>query len=371
MIYLDNAATSLKKPMQVYAKFMYETIFKSFNAGRGTYKKSIKASMKMLSAAEELAELFNIDDATRIAFTQNATYAINMLILGLVNRGEHIVISGMEHNSVLRPVYKLGNYSVVNPDICGNINPDDVRDAIRDDTALVICTHASNVCGTIEPIAEIGRICAEKKVPFMVDCAQSAGILDIDVKKMNIDMLAFSGHKGFMGPLGTGGLYVCSDINLKPVITGGTGSMSESFEQPCIMPDMLMCGTQNTPAIAALAEGVRYVKKKRKEIFEYELFLAQRFIEDALNMNKIILYGNYSDMRNGTVAINIDGIDPIEAGINLSDEYGILIRSGLHCAPLAHNSINTGGGCIRLSFGWFNTLSEVRKTVDAINSLCR
>lgn len=371
MIYLDNAATSMRKPFCVLKKVCYETIFKSINAGRGTYKKSLAASLKMINAAEEVAELFNIDDISRIAFTQNATYAINMLILGYVSPCDHVIITGMEHNSVLRPVYKLGNFSIVKPDIFGNINPDDVRKEIKSNTKLIICNHASNVCGTIQPIYDIGKIARDEKITFMVDASQTAGILDIDVKKMNIDMLAFSGHKGLMGPLGTGGLYISPEISLKPVITGGTGSMSESFTQPDIMPDMLMVGTQNTPAISALGEAIRYVKKRRRENFEKEMFLANKFIEDVLNINKVIVYGNLYKKRNATVAINIENIDPILAAEFFEEKYKILVRSGFHCAPLAHKSINTGGGCIRFSFGWHNRISDVRRAVLAVNELSK
>lgn len=368
-VYLDNAATSIIKPSQVYRSLFKNTLFSSFNAGRGSYKKSIGAVFGILDTQESIADLFNIQDASRIAFSQNATYALNFLICGFLNPEDHVIITGVEHNSVLRPVHRHGNYTVVKADIKGNVKPDDIKKAFRDNTKLVISTHASNVCGSIQPIAEISRLAHENGAAFLLDCAQTAGILDIDVKRMNIDMLAFSGHKGLLGPLGTGGLYVNENINLKPLITGGTGSMSESFTQPDIMPDLMHSGTQNTPAIMALKEGVDFVKKHRNQILQKETELANIFTAELLNIDKVSVYGNLFEDTIANVAFNIKGFDCIQVSA-LLEEYGILTRSGFHCAPLAHRSLGTQNtGCVRASFGWFNSKKQINYVISAINKI--
>lgn len=371
MIYLDNAATSIRKPAGVYKELFKNTLFSSFNAGRGMYKKSIDAVLNVMDTRESIAQLFNVQDPMQIAFTQNATYALNFLISGFLKPEDHVVITGVEHNSVLRPVHRHQNYTIVKADKKGNVRSSDIEKAFLDNTKLVISTHASNVSGSIEPIAKIAEAAKKHNVRFLVDAAQTAGIVDIDVKKMNIDMLAFSGHKGLMGPLGTGGLYVSKKIELNPMIVGGTGSMSESLTQPAIMPDMLQSGTQNTPAIIALKKGVDFVKEHRGEIFEKEKAFAVEFIDGLLNIKGVTVYGNVAINRNGTVAFNIEKKDCIEVASCLEEEYNILVRSGFHCSPLAHRSLGTEKtGCVRASFGFFNTSNDVKKAIFAINRIC-
>lgn len=238
MIYLDNAATCYTKPFSVYKEMTLSTALLSANAGRGGHYLSMKAAEKISETAIEIAELFNISNPSAIAFTQNATLALNMAILG-AGRDKHIVTTSMEHNSVLRPINALGNYTIVKADKEGFVNPDKIRSAIRHNTGLIVISHISNVCGSIQNINAIVAAANEFNIPVLLDAAQSAGIVDIDVQRMNIDMLAFSGHKGLMGPLGTGGLYVRNENMLIPIITGGTGSDSEKLAQPLNMPDML------------------------------------------------------------------------------------------------------------------------------------
>lgn len=369
-VYLDNAATTRRKPISVYRELMYKTVFSGINPGRGTYSESLEAMSDILETQEAVAELFNIPDASRIAFFQNATYALNTAISGYVNKGEHIVISGIEHNSVLRPVYRLGNFSVASADKNGNVSPESVFDAMSDETKLVVISHASNVCGSVQPIKEITEVAHKYGAKVLVDAAQTAGIIDINVKEMSIDMLAFSGHKGLMGPLGTGGLYIAEDISLSPLVVGGTGSMSESFLQPDIMPDMLHSGTLNFPAICALKKGVEFVRRREKEIFEKEKDLAISFINGLLNIDGIKIYGNYSDSRNGTVAFNIENSDCITAAAKLSEDFDIKVRAGFHCAPLVHKALGTSKtGCIRASFGYYNKMSDVKKILYAVNKI--
>lgn len=364
MLYLDNAATTLKKPLSVYASMMWNTVFKSVNAGRGGHAMSMSGTEVIIEAQDEIAELFNIDNPQNIAFTMNATYALNMVILGVLSGGGHVIVTEMDHNSVLRPAYRLGNYTIVKADESGYVSPEDMRGAIREDTKLIVCTHASNVCGTIQPVEEIGKIANENKILYMIDAAQTAGCAEVDVKKIGVDFLAFSGHKGLMGPLGTGGVYVKNPTTLEPVITGGTGSKSESLIQPLFMPDMLHSGTVNTPAVKALGKGVRYIKKRGlSEISEKERYLAHKMENELLNMGGIIVYGRKH--RVGTTAFNIAGMSSGEAAQRLSDRFAL--RAGYHCAPLAHKALGTKEtGVVRASFGLYNNEKDVEKIVDAV-----
>ena len=249
MIYLDNAATTLKKPFFVYPSILKETVRNSANAGRGGHLYSIRAANGIYETQESLCRLFNISTPEQIAFTPNATYALNLGILGMLDENSHAIITQMEHNSVLRPVHNTCKYTILKADRHGNIKLSDIKNAIRRNTKMIICTHASNVCGTIMPIDKIAKIAHENGLYFMVDAAQTAGCQTIDVEKSKIDLLAFSGHKGLMTPMGVGGLYVKEGVPIKPIITGGTGSFSKSPEQPDFMPDMLQSGTLNAPAI--------------------------------------------------------------------------------------------------------------------------
>jgi cysteine desulfurase/selenocysteine lyase len=364
MLYLDNAATTLRKPAAVYTSMMWNTVFKSVNAGRGGHKMSMYGMNGIIEAQDEIAELFNIYKPQNIAFTLNATYALNMVMIGVLLHGGHVIVTEMDHNSVLRPAYRLGNYTIVKADESGYVEPKDVQEAIREDTKLIVCTHASNVCGTIQPVEEIGKIAHENNILYMIDAAQTAGCIEIDVQKLRADFLAFSGHKGLMGPLGTGGVYVRDPMTLEPVITGGTGSKSESLIQPMFMPDMLHSGTLNSPAIAALGKGVRYIKQRGlDEISQKERYLALKMESELLNMGGITVYGRKD--RVGTTAFNIDGMSSSETAQKLSDKFAL--RAGYHCAPLAHKALKTiKTGVVRASFGAFNKNKDVEKVVDAI-----
>lgn len=373
MIYLDNPATSMTKPTAVYDAMYRNTVRCSVNAGRGGHWASVRGAEGVAACQEELAELFNIENPERIAFTQNATYALNMAIGGYLGRDDHVIMTSMEHNSVLRPVHRLCSYTVVEASSRGEINPKDIEHAIRKNTRLVVTTHASNVCGTIMPVHEIGQICKKYSLPYLVDAAQTAGIIPIDVEKMNIAMLAFSGHKGLMGPLGTGGLYVREDVRLYPVIVGGTGTESQNKNQLEGMPEMLHSGTLNTPAIMALGEAVRYIKKVGMEnIEEKERALAESLFERLMNIDGVDVYGLHKGNRNGTVAFNIRGMDSQEAANILSERYGIAVRGGYHCAYMAHQTLGTEkNGAVRVGFGAFSTTGEAESLLLAVNKLAR
>lgn len=369
MIYLDNAATTYKKPIMTYEAMARYTITTSVNAGRGGHYLSLKGAEGIMDTEDQIAELFNIKNSTRIAFTQNATYALNMAIMGTVQKGEHVIVTSMDHNSVLRPVNAKFEYTVVNADSKGLVHLEDIKKAVKPNTRLIAMTHISNVCGTIQPVYEIGAYAKSKNILFLLDAAQSAGCVDIDAQAMNLDMIAFSGHKGLMGPLGTGGLYVKENVNIRPVIFGGTGSNSESLAQPNFMPDALQSGTMNTPAIMALGKSIEYIKKHSVySIGEKERYLAIRLIEKLKNMPGVVVYGLPNGPgRNGTVAFNINNIESSTVAENLNDNYEIAVRGGWHCAYLAHKTLGSEKtGAVRASFGFFNKEKDADLLADAL-----
>jgi len=373
MIYLDNPATSMKKPQIVYDMMYKNTVNCSVNAGRGSHFASIRGAEGIAKTQEELAELFNIKTPERIAFTQNATYALNMAISGFLSPRDHVIITSMEHNSVLRPVHRLCSYTIVKADNQGIINPADIQHAILKNTKMIITTHASNVCGTIMPVYEIGEICKKYNIPYLLDCAQTAGAVEIDVEAMNVSMLAFSGHKGLLGPLGTGGLYVSDKIELNPVIVGGTGTESGNRNQPKTMPDMLHSGTMNTPAVMTLAESVRYIKNIGvKNIGAKEKNLAVYLIDGLLNIDGVRVYGLRDGNRNGTVAFNIGNLDSQEVSDILNNDYKIATRGGYHCSYIAHETLGTQKtGAVRAGFGAFSTKQEADALLLAVSKIAK
>ena len=363
LIYLDNAATSAIKPEAVYRTLDEFTRRHSANAGRGASEESLFSVKTILRVQDLAAELFNISQPQNIAFTQNATHALNLAILGTLGRGGHAVTTVMDHNSVLRPLNRLGNFTAVEADKDGAVSPFDIEKSIQPDTNMIIVSHASNVCGTIQNIEAIARIAKNHRVKFMIDVAQTAGIVKIDNALLDADFIAFSGHKGLMGPLGTGGLYVRKPEELEPVITGGTGSISEELSQPRIMPDMLHSGTVNTPAIAALGEGIKFILAHGTEkILAHERELADMLRTELKNFKNITVYGN--DNGIGTVAFNVDGMGSEDA-VSLLDDF--TLRAGYHCAPLAHKALGTEKtGAVRASFGIFNTKEDVEALVNCV-----
>ena len=317
-------------------------------------------------AAQSIADLFNIVEPSSIAFMPNATYALNLGMLGVLKHSDHVIVTSIDHNSVLRPAALWGNFTIVEANESGYVSPEDIENAIRPETTLIVCSHVSNVCGAVQPVEQIGEIAKRYGIHFMLDAAQSAGCMEINAKEIGADLIAFSGHKGLLGPLGTGGLYVEPGTEINPVICGGTGSMSESLIQPSFMPDMLHVGTLNTPAIMALDTAVKSISDpiethlRQKEI-------AEKFIEDLLNISDVQVYGPISGNRNGTVSFNILGYDPAEVEEYLDREKGIIVRSGYHCAPLAHKTIGSGdSGSVRVSFGYYNSDYDRFAAIDAI-----
>ncbi|HBC31822.1 MAG TPA: cysteine desulfurase [Clostridiales bacterium] len=376
MIYLDNAATTFPKPSSVYKSVMKAMKVYGANPGRGSHKMAIEGARIIYETRELLAELFNMDDPMKVIFTFNATDSLNTAIKGILSSGDHVVTTEMEHNSVLRPIKELENFGVENTIVkCatdGTINLNDLESAIRGNTKLIVTTHVSNLTGTIFPAEEIGKICKKYSIPYLLDASQSAGVLNIDMKKYNIGLLAVPGHKGLLGPQGTGALLINSDIEIKHLKEGGTGSQSSSLEHPNFYPDKLEAGTHNLPGIAGLNAGLKYILNRGTEsIYSHEKALLDTFIIELRKNPKIKIYGPESiEYRISVVPVNIDGMDSSEVANILDTEYDIAVRPGLHCAPLAHKAIGTENlGAVRFGVGPFNKETDIIAAVDALNKI--
>lgn len=380
IIYFDNAATSWPKPPEVNAAMQRYMRITGANPGRSGHRLSIEAARIIYDAREKLAQLFNVSDPLRIVLTKNATEALNIAIFGFLKPGDHVITSSMEHNSMMRPLRAMErqdvSLTVVPCDNSGMIDPAQISAAIKKNTKVIFITHASNVTGAIMPVFDIGRIVREHGLVFCVDAAQTAGSYPIDVIKMNIDLLAFTGHKSLFGPSGTGGLYIREGLETKiePMCIGGTGSRSEVEEQPDFMPDRYEAGTPNTVGIAGLHAGVDFVLTEGTgHIQSKEASLVKTFIEGISDLPGIIIYGPaFTERRIPVVSFNIAGIDPAAIALELDECYKIMSRSGLHCAPSAHKSIGTYPiGTVRFSFSYFNTQEQVVKAVEALRKISK
>jgi cysteine desulfurase family protein len=325
-----------------------------------------------------LASFFNVQDPAQVVFTKSCTEALNVALKGLLKLGDHVITTSMEHNSVLRPLSRLHRsgveVTVLQANKEGCVTPEQVAEAIRDNTKLVAVTHASNVVGTIMPIADIGKVAHDHGVLFLVDAAQTAGVLPIDMEQCFIDVLCVPGHKSLMGPTGTGALLVREGVVVEPLIEGGTGSLSESVEQPSFMPDRLESGTLNVVGIAGLKAGLEFIMEVGlSDIRQHELKLTQMFLEGLSELDNITVYGPKDTERMvGVVSAVVKGVDPARVSALLDQEYGIATRPGLHCAPLAHKSIGTfETGTVRFSVGFFNTVEDIEETVRAMKHIVK
>jgi cysteine desulfurase family protein len=322
-----------------------------------------------------LAELFNVRDPSRIVFTLNCTEALNLALQGLLRPGDHVLTSGMEHNSMIRPLMALGvtgvEHTVVSCNQRGELNPSDLEQALQPNTRFIALNHASNVTGTLLPIAEAGLFARRHGLTFLVDAAQTAGIFPIDVEALNIDLLAFPGHKGLYGPPGTGGLYIRDGISLTPLRYGGTGSQSESEEQPEIVPDMFESGTVNTVGIAGLGAGVEFLLQEGMErILEHETVLLEQLRTGLSEIPGMIIYGPGGQPQAPVLSVNIRDSDSGEVGFLLDRIHQIGVRSGLHCAALAHRTLGTTKqGTVRFGLSYFNTAEEIQQAIEAMAEL--
>lgn len=338
---------------------------------------AVQASRVLFQTRKDLAKLFHVKNPNDIAFASNTTVALNLAIKGYAKSGDHVIATAVEHNAVRRPLEflkRVMNVEVtyVESDLQGKVSLDRIREAIRPNTALVIVNHSSNLLGTIQPVEEIASLLQGTGIKLLVDAAQSAGLLPIDVEAMGIDMLAFPGHKGLLGPQGTGGLYIHPSIRLEPHMHGGTGSQSEAPEQPDVRPDRYEAGTLNTPGIAGLGAGVRYVMEQTvSAIYEKEWALTQRMMEGLSRLDKVRLLGpKLGEARTGIVSFVMEGVDPSEMSFILDQHYGIAVRAGFHCTPLAHESAGTTDtGAVRASVGCFSTEQDADALVEAVKEI--
>lgn len=374
MIYFDNAATTLHKPQEVIDAVI-KAMTSMGNAGRGNTSASMEASHIIFDTRENLAKLFNIKDSSRIAFTCNSTEALNIAIKGALTTGDHVITTMLEHNSVLRPLYEMENkgveLSIIQADKLGNISYDEIQSLIKNNTKSIVCTHGSNLTGNLVDIEKIGKICKEHNLLFIVDVSQTAGVFPIDVEKMNIDILCFTGHKSLLGPQGTGGIFVKEGINITPLKSGGTGILTYSKTQPSIMPTHLEAGTLNGHGIAGLNAGIEFINKiGMKKIREKEENLMWRFYNKVKELPHIKIYGDFSKKeRCPIVTLNIDNYDSGDIAEELLN-YGVATRAGGHCAPLMHEALGTiEQGAVRFSFGYFNTEEEVDEVIKIIKNI--
>ncbi len=377
MIYLDNAATSGTKPSGVINAVGNALRQNSANPGRSGYKTSMETAYKIFSVRTKVKDFFVADSEENVAFTLNCTHAINCVIKGIVNDGGHIVTSDIEHNAVMRPLKKMTDSRNVRISTAVTYQGDfektaeSFKKAITNDTKLVICTHASNVTGAVNPITQIGEICKEKGIPFAVDAAQSGAVLPINMQKMNIDYLCIASHKGLYAPMGTGILIARKPL-ANTVIEGGTGTSSVDFSQPSEMPERLESGTVNVPGIFGIGAGIDFVKAKGiKNIYRHEMDLIRYLYKKLQNSKKIILYTPFpeNDFAVPVLSFNIEGHSSVETA-ELLGRKNIAVRAGLHCAPAAHKKLNTEReGTVRVSTGLFNTKNDIDYLVNVLKFL--
>jgi len=380
IIYFDNAATSFPKPDGVAGSVLRYINAVGGNPGRSGHEKSFEAGDILFSVREKCAELLGITNPMRVIFTLNATDALNTAIKGLARHGDHFITTSMEHNSTIRPLKALEDAGMIELTVlqCGPdgfVSPDHIEDAIQENTRAAVINHGSNVAGTVQPLGAIGSLCKKNNIFFIADCAQTAGIIDIDMTGMNIDLLAFAGHKGLYGPTGTGGLVISDSFDyscLSPLRHGGTGSLSDSIEQPGFLPDRFESGTPNVAGIAGLLEGLSFIEDigGTAKIRSHKRDLVDYFISSAEGLDGFRALNSSENIQTGVVSFNIDGSDSAETAMVLSDDYSIMCRAGLHCAPLAHKTMGSfPHGTVRFSFGIFNSRKEIDRAIEALRDI--
>lgn len=378
MIYFDNAATTFPKPKAVTDKLNEVSTGYCANPGRSGHKFALRMDREIYDVREKLTKFVNGKNPMNTIFTFNGTDSLNIAIKGAVKKGMHVITTSMEHNSVLRPLKELERLGTITLTIVeankkGVVEPEAIEEAIKPETRMIVTTHMSNLTGTILDVQRIGEIASKRDILYIVDAAQSLGVLDVDVEKMNIDILCYPGHKGLLGPMGTGGLYIKEGIELEHIKEGGTGSFSSDPFQPSIYPDRLESGTCNGAGIIALGKGIDFINEVGIEnIRKHEEGLKELFISLLADDPDFKLYGPLDERQGAVVPINIKDMDSSELGYILSEDYDIYIRPGLHCAPLAHKSIGTTDvGAARFSFGYFNTVEEVHEAVRILKEIAK
>jgi cysteine desulfurase family protein len=378
LIYLDNSATAFPKPEEVY-RFMDSFYRKhGVNPGRSGFDAAIETEEVVHGTRKLLTELFNGDDPNRLTFSYNASDSLNMILQGLSEKGDHVVTTFLEHNSVLRPLHHLqmdGTIELTHVmfDEEGYVHPDDIKKAIKENTKMVVVNHSSNVIGTIQPLAKIGRICKEKGVYFVVDASQSAGAVPIDMKTMGIDVLVFTGHKCLMGPTGIGGSYVMEDVPVKYTRFGGTGVRSAVKTHLEEFPYRLECGTLNIVGVAGLNAGVRWINEQGIEtLHKKEMILWEKLKKGIQQIEGVITYcANSIENQNPVLCFNVNGFEAGDVGTMLDVDYNIATRTGLHCAPKVHEGLGTVEmhGTVRFSIGPFNTDVDINAAIEAVKDI--
>ena len=376
-IYLDNAATSFPKPKEVATAVYDFMVNNGTSSGRGSYKKAMQSDYIVYECRKLIGKLFNFDNPKKVVFTSNVTDSLNIAMRGILKENDHVITSSLEHNAVWRCLKTLERDINIKIDTVecskdGITNSQDIKKYIKKDTALIVFTQASNVLGTIQPIREIGAIAREHNIPFLVDSAQSAGAMKIDVKEDNIDILAFTGHKSLLGPMGTGGLIINTDIDIKPLKAGGTGGDSAYKYQPDYYPNHLETGTSNVSGIAGLREAIKFLNKEGIEnIHNKEKELTKYALEKLETVKDIEIYGPKDcEKMLSVISFNIKDKRPEDVGSILDQKYDIMLRAGLHCAPTAHSVIGTKErGTLRIGLGYFNEKEDIDKLVEALNNL--
>ena len=381
-IYLDNASTTFPKPEQVpQAVYRYMTEAGS-NINRGCYDSAYDVEELVFETRQMLAELFHGGDCKNVVFTKNVTESLNVILKGFLKPGDHVLVSAMEHNAMMRPIRQLEKQGVafdrIPCDEQGNLKLELLESLVRPNTRAIAMMHASNVCGTVFPIEQVGRFCQTHGLKFIVDCAQTAGVLPIDMEAMHIDALAFTGHKGLLGPQGIGGFILKEDMIalIDPLLSGGTGSISHTEEIPDFMPDRFEPGTMNLPGIMGLHAGLQWLAETGIDrVRGHELALTDYFLKglEPLEQQGLIriLGRRDCESRTGVVSIQTLTRELSQAAFELDAEYGIMTRVGLHCAPSAHETLETfPTGTIRFSFGWFNTKEEADSAIHALEGIC-
>jgi cysteine desulfurase family protein len=380
-VYLDNAATSFPKPRCVIDAMVDFMSNIGSNPGRGGYGQSLKSGRIVYEARSLINNLFNGPGIDNTIFTQNITMSLNTVLKGMIKKDWHVITTSLEHNSVMRPLRKLEaerniSISTLQCGQDGTLSAGDIENLITDKTRAVIMTHASNLIGTILPVEEVGAICKKHGLYLIIDTAQTAGVIDIDFKRFNADVVAFTGHKSLLGPQGTGGFLIsdrAAEITI-PLLEGGTGSVSHLETQPDILPDKYESGTLNTVGIAGLKAAIEFINRTGiYNIREHEKKLTDMFIEGLSNSQRVTVYGpKDSSRQTSTISINIEGYDSSEISFILDSEYGIMTRSGMHCTPCAHKTIGTyPEGTVRFSIGYYNTEDDIEYALDTIRKIAK
>ena len=377
VIYMDNAATTLKKPQEVIDAVV-QAMSSMGNAGRGANEAALGAARMIYDARDRLCRFFGGENPSRLVFTNNSTESLNIALKGILNPGDHVITTVLEHNSVLRPLYQLQESSVeltiIGCDEKGNIDLCDIESSIKKNTRMIVCTNGSNLTGNYIPLEPIGELAHQNGLIFVVDASQTAGVFPIDVKKMKIDVLCFTGHKGMLGPQGTGGMYVGEGVEIRSFKSGGTGVQTFNKRQPEEMPVRLEAGTLNGHGIAGLLAGVEYLEKTGIDtIREREQMLMRRFYDGIKDIPGLTFYGDFSRKeRCAIVTFNIGDYDSGEVSDALLMDYGISTRPGGHCAPLLHEAFGTvKQGAVRFSFSHYNTEEEVDAAIQAVYELAQ